>query len=306
MPRLVSYGSPGQERGGLLDADGIADLEQAMQAHGLPSPTSDVRTFVERPQWRDDLQRLTSSPRATERIDPARVRLGPPVPTARKLMSASANTRSHLAEAKRLTGNDGPVQPMIVAKAVSAMCGRFDDIVLPPETSKLDYGIVLGIVIGRTARRVPPERVEQHLAGYTVVNDVAARDVQLAEYEKNAVYRVQFLGKSFDSFAPMGPCLVTTDEIPIGAPLRLRTWVDGALRQDSDCSDFVFGVADLVSYISGVMTLWPGDIVTTGSPAGLGLFMDPPTYLQPGQLVTCEVEGIGRLENRVRAESLAA
>jgi 2-keto-4-pentenoate hydratase/2-oxohepta-3-ene-1,7-dioic acid hydratase in catechol pathway len=253
--------------------------------------------------WRIDLPKVAGAARGLAHLDPKSMRLGPPIPNARKLMAASANTRSHVAEAKRLTGSDGPVQPMIVAKAVSAISGPNDPIVKPRETSKLDYGVTLGIVIGRAARRIRAEHVEEYLAGYVTVNDVAARDVQLAEYERNPVYRVQFLGKSFDTFAPMGPCLVTTDEIRLGTPLRLRTWVDGELRQDSDITDMIFGVADLVAYVSQVLTLWPGDIITMGSPAGLGAFMEPATFLEPGQTVTCEIDRIGKLHNPVVSES---
>lgn len=300
--RLVSYGPKGQERAGLWRDGTILDLERALRAAGLFPMTSDLRVFLERPDWRPALDRVAGVTDRAALADAAGVRLGPPVPTARKLLIAGANTHSHLAEAAQFTKAEPPVQPMILAKATSAIAGPTDDIILPPETAKLDYEVELGVIIGRAARRIRPAEVEGYLAGYTVINDVSARDVQLAEWEKNPFYRVHFLGKSFDTFAPMGPHLVTTDEIPWGARLRLRTWVDGELRQDNDTSDLYFGIADLVAYASNVMTLYPGDVISTGSPAGVAIFMNPPAFLKPGQVVTCEVERIGQIKNVVRAE----
>ena len=300
--RLVSYGPSGGERAGIWLEGMILDLERAMRAAGVDGPTAEMRAFLERPDWRPLLGRLAADGPPAGLLDAAGVRLGAPVPVPRTLLIAGANTRSHLKEASPFTQADGPIKPMVLAKAASAIAGPNDDIILPPETAKLDYEVELAVVIGRPARRIRPEEVEGYLAGYTVINDVSARDVQLADHEKNPFYRTHFLGKSFDTFAPMGPHLVSTDEIPWGARLRLRTWVNGALRQDSDTSDLYFGVADLVSYISTVMTLHPGDVIATGSPAGVAFFMDPPAFLRPGDLVTCEIERIGQLNNRVRAE----
>lgn len=303
--RLLSYGPKGTERAGLWRDDAILDLQRALELLELPPATSDLRAFLERPDWRARLERVAGVRNRAALVDPAGVRLGPPVPTARQLIIAGANTYSHLKEAARYTNAEPPLKPMLLAKATSAMAGPADDIVLPPETTKLDYEVELGVVIGRTARRIRTEEVPEYLAGYTVVNDVSARDVQLAEWEKNPFYRTHFLGKSFDTFAPMGPHLVTADEIPWGARLRLRTWVDGELRQDNDTFDLCFGVAELVAYASQVMTLSPGDIISTGSPAGVAIFMTPPAFLQPGQVVTCEVERIGQIRNVIRAESAA-
>jgi 2-keto-4-pentenoate hydratase/2-oxohepta-3-ene-1,7-dioic acid hydratase in catechol pathway len=280
----------------------IIDLERGLKAAGLSPVTSDLRVFLEQTQWRAMLDRLASVDDRSLLIDPADVRLGPPVPTARKLLIAGSNTHSHIAEAGQFLRDEPPLQPVILAKATSSMAGPADDIIMPPETAKLDYEVELGVVIGRTARRIGPDKVKDCLAGYVVINDVSARDVQLAEHEKNPFYRMHFLGKSFDTFAPMGPHLVTTDEIPWGERLRLQTWVDGELRQDSDTSDLYFGIEALIAYTSNIMTLYPGDVIATGSPSGVAFFMDPPSFLKPGQIVTCEIEGIGQIKNVVRAE----
>ena len=229
-------------------------------------------------------------------------RLGPPVPLPRKLMIAGANTYSHLKEAEPLLGKvEPPRQPMILGKATSALCGARDDIILTAETKKLDYEVELGGVMGKTAYRIKPSDVKNHVAGFATTNDVSARDMQLAEHESMAFYRVHYIGKSFDSFAPMGP-LVTLDELQWGKSLKLRTEVNGEVRQDGETSDLIFGIEELVSYISRFMTLYPGDVIQTGSPAGVAFFMKPQRFLRDGDLVRCEVEGLGAIENRVRAQ----
>jgi 2-keto-4-pentenoate hydratase/2-oxohepta-3-ene-1,7-dioic acid hydratase in catechol pathway len=134
------------------------------------------------------------------------------------------------------------------------------------------------------------------------VNEMSARDIQLAEHESNSFYRVHFIGKSFDTFCPTGPALVTADEIEWGKPLKMRTEVNGQVRQDSDTSDLYFSIEQLISYASQAMTLFPGDIFVTGSPAGVGFFMKPPGFLKPGDRVRCEIEKVGAIENLVRAE----
>jgi 2-keto-4-pentenoate hydratase/2-oxohepta-3-ene-1,7-dioic acid hydratase in catechol pathway len=191
---------------------------------------------------------------------------------------------------------------MILAKATSSLCGPFDDVIHPPETRKLDYEVELGVVIGRRCRRIRESEVKDHIAGYMTVNEMSARDIQLAEHESNSFYRVHFIGKSFDTFCPTGPALVTSDEIEWGKALRMRTEVNGEVRQDSDTSDLYFGIEALVSYCSQAMTLFPGDIIVTGSPAGVAFFMKPPGFLKPGDRVRCEIEKVGAIENVVRAE----
>ena len=157
-------------------------------------------------------------------------------------------------------------------------------------------------MIGRTARRIRESDVRHYVAGFVTTNEVSARDLQLAEHEDNAFFRVHFIGKSYDTFCPMGPALVTTDEFEWGRPMGLRTLVNGAVRQSSDTSDLVFGFEALVAYCTRAMTLFPGDIICTGSPAGVAFFMKPQAFLQPGDVVRCEVDGVGVIENRVRAE----
>jgi len=301
--RLVSYGPKWQERAGILVGDAIVDLESAMRAAGAGVPTTDMRLLLEQPDWRRLIEKAFAARDSAKSIEARSVRLGAPVPVPRQLLIAGANTRSHLAEAKPVLKDVAPPrEPMILAKATSSLCGPFDDVIHPPETKKLDYEVELGVVIGKRCRRIKESEVRDHIAGYLTVNEMSARDIQLAEHESNPFYRVHFIGKSFDTFCPTGPALVTSDEIEWGKPLKMRTEVNGEVRQDSDTSDLYFGIEALVSYCSRGMTLFPGDIIVTGSPAGVGFFMNPPGFLKPGDRVRCEIEKVGAIENLVRGE----
>lgn len=301
--RLVSYGVFGAERAGIQVGDEIFDLEKAMQAANADAPVSDMRLFLEQPSWRSIADKAYIARVKVEPVALGAVRLGCPVPVPRTLMIAGANTKSHIAEAGAVLGETvAPREPMLLAKATSSLCGPTDDIVLPPETKKLDYEVELGVVIGRKARRISEAQVKDHIAGFTVTNEVSARDIQLAEHERNPFFRAHYIGKSFDTFCPAGPALVTVDEFSWGKALKMSTKVNGETRQDSDTSDLYFGIEALVAYASRSMTLFPGDIIATGSPAGVAFFMKPPRFLQAGDTVRCEVENVGVIENKVRAE----
>jgi 2-keto-4-pentenoate hydratase/2-oxohepta-3-ene-1,7-dioic acid hydratase in catechol pathway len=217
------------------------------------------------------------------------VRLRPPLLRPGKILCAGVNYTGHLQE-NPAAGR--PDEPFFFAKLPSGVVGPADAIVKPALTDQLDYEVELAVVIGRLLRHAPPERALEHVAGYTIMNDVSARDIQ---FRNNQVT----LGKNFDTFAPMGPCLVTADEIGDPGRLRLRTWVNGEARQDETTADMIFSVAELLSRLSVVMTLEPGDVVSTGTPAGVGAFRTPPVFLQPGDVVRLEIDGIGRLENQV-------
>ena len=304
--RLVSYGPKWQERAGILAEDSIVDLESALRAAGARAPVSDVRLLLEQPDWRRLLDQALAARGKAQTVGAKSVRLGAPLVSARQMLIAGANTKSHIAEAAPvLKDARAPREPMILAKSISSLCGPFDDVIHPPETKKLDYEVELGVVIGRRCRRIRESEVRHYVAGYMTVNEMSARDIQLAEHEENPFYRVHFLGKSFDTFCPSGPALVTADEIEWGRPLKMRTEVNGEVRQASDTSDLYFGIEALVSYCSRGTTLFPGDIIVTGSPAGVAFFMKPPKFLKPGDKVRCEIEKVGAIENLIRAEPSA-
>jgi 2-keto-4-pentenoate hydratase/2-oxohepta-3-ene-1,7-dioic acid hydratase in catechol pathway len=220
--------------------------------------------------------------------------LGPPVPRPGKIVCAGRNYAEH---AKEL-GNDVPTQPILFAKLVTSVRGPFDDVVRPREVDDLDYEAELCVVIGTGGRRIPKERALAHVAGDCCANDVSARNAQLGLGD-------QWLrGKSFDSFCPIGPWIVSADEIPDPQALNVRCRVDGTLRQDGHTADMIFDVATLISYISDAFTLEPGDLILTGTPSGVAMGQKPSPWLQPGQLCEIEIPGIGSIANRIVAEEL--
>ncbi len=278
--KLLRYGPPGQERPGLLDARGvIRDLSEVVPDLTpewlTPQGLAHIRNFAG-----DDLPTVAGDPR-----------LGPPVAGIGKIVGIGLNYRDHAAEA----GMPLPTEPVIFMKATSCLCGPDDAIPRPDGAAKLDYEVELAVVIGTPARSVAAADALAHVAGYAVMNDVSEREWQLergGQWDK---------GKSFDGFGPLGPWLVTADEVPDPQALRLWCEVDGERRQNGTTADMVFGVAELVAYVSRCMTLLPGDVITTGTPAGVGMgFRPEPRYLRDGQQVALSVEGLGVQRQVVR------
>lgn len=207
-----------------------------------------------------------------------------------KIVAIGLNYLDHVRE----TGMETPERPIVFAKFPSSVVGPEDDIVVDRRvTARADWEVELAVVIGRPARDVAAEEALDHVFGYTVANDVSARDVQFADGQ-------WVRGKSFDTFCPVGPVLVTRDEIPDPQLLRLTTSVNGELVQDSSTAEMIFGVAELIAFCSRSLTLAPGDLLLTGTPWGCGEFREPRRSLQDGDLVECAVEGIGTLRNTVR------
>jgi 2-keto-4-pentenoate hydratase/2-oxohepta-3-ene-1,7-dioic acid hydratase in catechol pathway len=217
------------------------------------------------------------------------VRLGPPICRPSKIVCIGLNYRDHAGE----TGAAVPREPVLFCKSTTAIAGPFDPLVLPRGATKVDWEVELGIVVGATARYVALEDAPGHIAGYVLHNDYSERAFQL-EREGQWVK-----GKSCDTFAPLGPWLVPADEI--ADPRQLAMWlrVNGETRQQSSTSEMVFDPAYLVAYISQFMTLLPGDLISTGTPAGVGLGMRPPAYLQAGDVVDCGIEGLGQMRQVV-------
>ncbi|MFB6268390.1 MAG: fumarylacetoacetate hydrolase family protein [Halobacterium sp.] len=213
-----------------------------------------------------------------------------PVPSPGKIACVGLNYHDHAEE------QDEPVpeKPMLFAKSSTAVTGPDAAIVHPEDVDQVDYEVELAVVVGRTAKDVDREDAADYVAGYTVLNDVSARD---AQFEDEQFFR----GKSYDTFAPMGPELVTGDDVdPNSLDVALR--VNGDTKQASNTDQFIFDVYDVVAYLSRVMTLEPGDVISTGTPGGVGVFRDPPDLLEPGDVVEAEIEGIGTLRNHVVAE----
>ncbi len=211
-----------------------------------------------------------------------------------KILCSGVNYRGHGEENPNAKL---PESPFFFSKVPSAVIGPNDPIICPKISQQVDYEVEFAVVIGRAINAKTPESsIMSHIFGYTILHDVSARDVQ---FKDNQIT----LGKNFDSFAPVGPCIVTADEIPDPASVKLRTTLNGEVMQDDSNRDWLFPLPKLIGALAQVMTLEPGDIVTTGTPAGVGYFKQPQVFLKPGDQVALEIEGIGRLENPVIAAS---
>jgi acylpyruvate hydrolase len=291
--RLVTYRENGvsdaASRAGVLVDQSIVDVNGADRE--LPS---DVLGLIQGGPTVLDRAR-NAVERAAAAADPSVVRsladvtLLTPIPRPPKIVCIGVNYADHAAEAGRAL----PVWPSVFLKAPSCIVGPADPIVRPPTTEKLDYEIELAVVIGKQAKSVPREQAMAYVAGYTIMNDVSARDLQLGK-DGGII-----LGKNFDSSAPLGPVITLVDEIPDPNSLRLRTWINGELRQDGNTRTLIFDVAAIIAFLTQQLTLEPGDVIATGTPSGVGLGMKPQVWLQPGDTVRMEIDKIGVLENPI-------
>jgi 2-keto-4-pentenoate hydratase/2-oxohepta-3-ene-1,7-dioic acid hydratase in catechol pathway len=278
--KLLRYRSGGAERPGMLDAKGaIRDLSRVV---------SDIAGAALLPESLDRLRRV--DPESLPIVDGA-PRLGPCVGAVGKFICIGLNYSDHAAE----SGMAVPKEPVIFTKATSAIVGPNDNVVMPRGSEKTDWEVELGVVIGKEAKYVEKNDALSHVAGYCVVNDLSERAFQLegtGQWVK---------GKSADTFGPIGPWLVTRDEVRNPQSLRLWLEVDGHRYQDGSTKTMIFGVAQLVSYVSQFMSLQPGDIISTGTPPGVGLGQKPPVYLRAGNVITLGIEGLGEQRQTVIA-----
>lgn len=270
--KLVRHGLPGREKPGLIDPQGrLRDLSAVVPDIG-PDQLGDVALARLRKLKTVSLPLVEGSPR-----------MGCPVAGIGKLVAIGLNYADHAAEA----GMPIPAEPIVFMKATSCIQGPDDPVMLPKGSRKTDWEVELGVVIGKLARHVAQKDALSHVAGYCVVNDVSEREFQI---ERGGTWDK---GKGCDTFGPIGPWLVTRDEI--ANPQRLGLWLDlnGRRMQAGNTRTMIFGVAKLISYVSRFMTLMPGDVITTGTPPGVGMGMKPPTFLKKGDVLTLGVEGLG-------------
>jgi 2-keto-4-pentenoate hydratase/2-oxohepta-3-ene-1,7-dioic acid hydratase in catechol pathway len=261
-----------------------ASLPRTLQeALATPDGLDKIREFLQQ----DELEQSGSclSPAQTE------VRIGLPF-RPRNLICIGLNYKDHATE----SGVALPKEPVVFAKLTSSVIGPRDPIVIPPDTCEVDYEAELAIVIGRACRGVSPAQALEYVAGYTCVNDVSARDFQRGDGQ-------WVRAKSQDSFGPLGPYLVTTEDIPDPQALYIRCKVNEQLLQNSNTSNMIFGVRELIAFISRGITLQPGDVISTGTPPGVGFARKPPIFLSPGDRVEVEIQNLGKLENQVVAQN---
>ncbi|KGJ07778.1 FAA hydrolase family protein [Paracoccus versutus] len=277
--KLLRYGPPGREKPGLLDAEGrIRDLS----AH-----VADIAGAVLGPEGLAGIAALDLDGLPIVSGQP---RLGPCVGQVPKFVAIGLNYADHAAEA----GLPVPAEPVVFNKWTSCIIGPDDDVVIPPGAQKTDWEVELGVVIGSRASHVSETAALDHVAGYCVVNDVSEREWQA---ERGGTWDK---GKGFDTFGPIGPWLVTRDEVPDPQALELWLEVDGLRRQQGSTATMIFGVAEIVAYCSRLMTLMPGDVITTGTPPGVGMGATPPVFLRGGEIMRLGIEGLGEQRQRVR------
>ncbi len=298
--RLVTYSRFGVPSIGIeLDA-GILDIPDAASRFGRAyhiKGLSFPNEMIDLLQWdagldvvKQILERYHSTPSGKKPLlhPHSSVKLEAPLPRPRKVIALGLNYVDHARE----TGKEIPQSPVIFAKFPSCVIGPDDPIPMPTVSKKIDWEVELGVIIGKSCRNVAQEDALRHVAGYTVINDVGARDLQKSD--------VQWVrAKSLDGFCPMGPALVTVDELGDGSGLKMQTKVNGVTKQDSNTSNMIHGVSSVVSYLSSSFLLEPGDVIATGTPAGVGFVRSPPEYLKVGDNIELFIEKIGHLKNRV-------
>jgi 2-keto-4-pentenoate hydratase/2-oxohepta-3-ene-1,7-dioic acid hydratase in catechol pathway len=291
--RLVTYGDPADYAIGVLTDEGVYDLAGAGAELGLKAPLTARTVFVRGLAAMAD---LTAAAELANRTVTARsvhdLKLGPAIPYPGKIFCIGLNYRRHAAE----IGLDIPSAPVVFSKFSNTLAAHGDPITLPRTSTKVDYEGELAVIIGAAARDLAPDRALDVVFGYATSNDVSARDLQNRTSQ-------WLLGKTLDGFLPIGPHVVTKDEIGDPNRLGIRTWVNGATRQDSNTSDMIFDVPFLISYLSQHVSLGPGDVILTGTPEGVISGMKEPVWLADGDVVEVEIAGVGRLANRFEAEA---
>ncbi len=274
--KLVRFGQKGKEKPGLWKNGKIVDLRKIFPE------VPDIGEAFFKGGWLQQVAEVT---------DPGQkmnVRIACPVHRPSKIICLGKNYTEHAKEG----GFDTPEQPLIFCKTPNALNGPFDPIILPKSSGQVDWEVELAVVIGKEGKRIKKSAAFDYIAGFTVMNDVSGREAQFFDSQ-------WFRGKSFDTFAPAGPVIVTPDEIGDVNNLKLSAIVDGITMQDGNTRDMIFDIPTIIENISADITLFPGDIISTGTPAGVGIFRDPPVVLKAGSIVECYIENIGSIINKV-------
>ena len=297
--KLVRYRNENREDYGALLIDKIVSLSILAESMDIKLPV-DIENFIA-----SESQKIGKLEEAIQKTEEEGVRKAShsaagakiltPIRSPGKIVCLGLNYRDHAAEQNASV----PDEPVIFMKPHTAIIGPNDSIIKPNFVQQLDYEAELAVVIGKRAKNVPLSEAHAHIFGYTIMNDVSARDIQFKDKQWTR-------GKSFDTFAPIGPCIATADELEDTSSLLIRTWVNGELRQNSSTKNMVFNPLEIVYRLSRVMTLEPCDIIATGTPAGVGFAMKPQKFLKGGDIIRIEIESIGILENMVTEESAVA
>lgn len=274
--RLIRFGAAGREKPGLWQKDKIVDLR------AIFPEVPDIGESFFRDGWLKRIEHIEDTGRKMD------VRFGCPLHRPSKIICLGLNYLDH----KEESGFEKPQKPLLFCKTQNTLAGPFDPIILPQSCNQIDWEVELAVVIGREGKRISPEDALNYVAGFSVMNDVSGREAQFADSQ-------WFRGKSFDTFAPLGPALVTVDEVEDFQNLKLTARINGEIMQNGSTADMIFDIPSIISFISEDITLVPGDIISTGTPSGVGIFRDPPVLLNAGDIVECWVEKIGTIRNTV-------
>jgi len=296
--KLVSYGAPGAEQPGVLieDEATIVPLTPLWAELGQAPP--DMRAVVGLLPWlRGAVEAAVASRQGG--FDCGGVRLGPPVPRPSKVVVCGLNMRSQLQEAQAFFGELAPRRPPLALRPPTNLIGPHEVIIRPPQARGLDYEAELAVVISRAARRVNREQAGGHIAGYMCAQDLTSAALLRADTDISPLFLQPTHAKGVDTFCPTGPWLVSADEVADPAALSIRTWVNDELRQDGSTAELIVGVPELIEWLSATFALLPGDIILTGTPAGMGGALDPPLELRHGDVVRTAIAGLGEMVNLV-------
>jgi len=296
--KIVSYGAKRAERPGVfVPGRGIAPLDPLLRSLGMCAlDTNPVLGMLDllQPMIEEALERP-----GVEWIDEGTTRLGPPVPAPEKVLVAGGNYQSHVDEAMRRKNAPSPSEPIIILKPSNTVIGPHDDLIVPRQTEQFDYETEIGVVIGRGGRYISVEDAYDHVAGYLIANDVTARDLAFKDVHISPVFAQMTRAKGIPTGAPLGPWLVTKDEIPDPHDLELRCWINGELRQSGRSDEMIVDIPHLIEDFSKVIELSPGDVIMTGTTTGCGAFQNPPSFLTGGDVVKMEITGLGTMQTPV-------
>jgi 2-keto-4-pentenoate hydratase/2-oxohepta-3-ene-1,7-dioic acid hydratase in catechol pathway len=286
--RIVRYRRSNEETYGVLNDESVVNLPAVARlfSERLPENIADFVAAGE--SALQTAEELLAEPTENHSVQLSRISVLAPIAFPPKIICLGLNYRDHAAE----TDKPIPKEPVIFMKPRTAIIGPNEKIIKPSFVRELDYEGELAIVMGKKAKNIPASEAKKRVFGYTVFNDVSAREIQFGDGQWTR-------GKSFDTFAPTGPCIATKTQLPDTSNLRIRTWVNRELRQDGTTRNMAFNVEEIIHQLSRVMTLEPCDIIATGTPAGVAMAMKPPKWLKDGDVVRIEIEGIGAIENEV-------
>jgi 2-keto-4-pentenoate hydratase/2-oxohepta-3-ene-1,7-dioic acid hydratase in catechol pathway len=290
--KLARFQNKGKEHFGVIQDDRLLCIDALAKRTKTTLPSA-MDGFILDKSAQETAEELLTETKSSD-LDAVSVplkglRLLAPIASPPKILCLGLNFLTHVTE----TNEKRPEEPVVFIKPHTAILGPKDKIIKRPFVKQLDYEGELAVVMGKKAKDVPVSEALNYVFGYTILDDVSARDFQFRSSQWT-------LGKSFDTFAPTGPCITTSNQLPDPDNLRIKTWVNGELRQDGNTHDMIFGVAQIIHHLSRVMTLEPCDIIATGTPSGVAMAMKPPKWLKAGDTVRIEIEGIGTLENTIQ------